>query len=194
MNVDQVDAADIGHDPEHGADMGRVTEAVRLSRDRRIRLVIFNRRIFSSYAQDGVPAWTWRPYNGENPHDKHAHFEVNDIHHDETQPWQIGINMSWTDDVIPAPSWAVDKVVNPTWQARTALGYVLELVGQIQKTQVPELSARLAEVLVQMEAARTDMARIETKLDQLLSRGPMGTYAGTAAINVTFAPGTDGSA
>lgn len=93
----QVDARDFTHDPAHGADMGVVSEALRASRDRRISYVIFNRRIFSSYTSTGGrQAWAWGAYSGENPHTEHMHVSVNDVNHDQTQDWSIGI-MALTD-------------------------------------------------------------------------------------------------
>lgn len=86
----QVDARDITHDPRFaGSDMAQVTEAIRMSKDRRVRLVIFNKRIFASYATATRPAWAWGPYIGQNDHSKHAHVETNDVHNDELQPWSI---------------------------------------------------------------------------------------------------------
>lgn len=100
----QVDALDLTHDPAHGADMGVVTEAIRLSKDRRVLYAIYNRRIFSSYASNGRLAWEWGPYDGSDPHTNHAHVSVNDQHHDETQDWKIGIDMANTPGDI-AEQW-----------------------------------------------------------------------------------------
>ena len=89
----QVDARDFTHDPAHNADMGTVTESIRVSRDRRVSYVIFNGRIFSSYdSTGGRKAWQWGKYTGTDPHTGHAHVSVNDGNHDQTQPWQIGID------------------------------------------------------------------------------------------------------
>lgn len=85
----QVDARDFTHDPAHGADMADFTEQLRVSRDERLYLVIFNHRQFSSYARDGHPPFTWRPYSGSDPHTGHAHVEVNDYHNDDTRPWRV---------------------------------------------------------------------------------------------------------
>lgn len=86
----QVDAKDITHDPRFpGSDMRIVTEGIRQSRDRRIRLVIFNKRIFSSYPTSSRPAWAWGPYIGSNDHSKHAHVETNDVYNDQTHDWVI---------------------------------------------------------------------------------------------------------
>ncbi len=89
---DEVDALDLTHDPANGADMGVLTEALRVSRDDRLHLVIFNERQFSSYAKNGIPPFTWRPYSGSNKHTRHAHVETNDKTHDESRPWKIGID------------------------------------------------------------------------------------------------------
>lgn len=90
----EVDAIDPPHDPRRGADMAVLTEALRLSRDPRIRLVIFNRHIFSSYDHADGPPFTWRPYDGDNPHTGHAHIERTDSHRDDVSPWSIGIDMN----------------------------------------------------------------------------------------------------
>ena len=96
----QVDAGDFTHDPRSGADMAVVSESIRQSRDRRVRYVIFNQRIFSSYSVPGRSAWTWGTYSGDDPHDGHMHLSVNDEHHDETQDWQIGIGMNFNQDKV----------------------------------------------------------------------------------------------
>src|SRR5688572_4669221 len=71
--VPVVTAADITHDPARNCDMGQIAESLRMSRDYRIKYVIFNRRIFSSYAAAGFPPWAWRRYTGANPHTVHGH-------------------------------------------------------------------------------------------------------------------------
>lgn len=85
----QVDALDITHDPANGCDVGEIWEAIRQSRDRRVWLAIFNRRQFSSYARDGYPPYTWRPYTEEDPHTGHGHIEVSDYYNDDPTPWEI---------------------------------------------------------------------------------------------------------
>jgi hypothetical protein len=88
----QVDARDFTHDPAHGADMGMVSEAIRRSHDPRVAYVIFSRRIYSG--NPGPAPWTWRTYTGSDPHTNHMHVSVLDLTHDQTQPWQIGIDMT----------------------------------------------------------------------------------------------------
>ena len=81
-----VHAIDITHDPEHGCNAADIAEALRKSRDPRILNVIWNRRIFSSQ----IKPWVWRPYGGENPHDKHIHISVKIAGEDDQKPWSIG--------------------------------------------------------------------------------------------------------
>lgn len=41
----------------------------------RIRLIIWERRIWRAYPKPGIPARTWSPYRGPNPHTDHLHVE-----------------------------------------------------------------------------------------------------------------------
>ena len=104
----EVDAIDVPHAPSRGADMAELTEALRLSRDPRIKLVIFNRRIFSSYDHAEGDPFTWRPYREEDPHTGHAHIERTDQRRDDLRPWQIGIDMALSDKQAKALEWYAD--------------------------------------------------------------------------------------
>jgi hypothetical protein len=75
--VGVVTAMDITHDPANGCDANILAEAIRGSRDPRVKYLIWNRRIANHLALDGTEAWSWRPYNGSNPHDHHIHVSVN---------------------------------------------------------------------------------------------------------------------
>lgn len=99
---DIVTAADSPHRPDLGLDQGKVGEALRVSRDPRIKYFIFNRRIFSSYtSSSGRSAWAWGPYSGENPHTTHSHLSVvGDARADGQQAWQIGYKpVAFRDDL-----------------------------------------------------------------------------------------------
>ena len=91
-------AVDLSHDPASGCDCGRITEALRVSRDSRIKYVIFNRRMFSSYATSSRAAWTWGAYSGSNPHDKHMHMSIIDTLAAcvDTSQWPIGAGVAET--------------------------------------------------------------------------------------------------
>jgi hypothetical protein len=84
--LDEVDARDFTHDPRNGADMDVFAESLRLSRDWRIKYVIWNRRQFSPRT-----GWKWVAYSGSNPHDKHMHVSVNDVDDDNTTPWRLDL-------------------------------------------------------------------------------------------------------
>lgn len=85
-----VTARDFTHDPKNGADMNAITEALRKAKDPRIKYVIWNKRMFSSYATSSHPAWTWRPYSGVNLHTAHAHVSVQcNESKDSARPWKL---------------------------------------------------------------------------------------------------------
>jgi endonuclease G, mitochondrial len=86
-----VTAVDITHDPAGGCDAGELANAIVSSRDRRVKYVIWNRRIANSVAIDGAAPWTWRPYGGANPHNKHVHVSVRPekIAYDDAAQWSV---------------------------------------------------------------------------------------------------------
>lgn len=84
-------AMDISHDPAHGVDSYQIAEQLRAAKDKRIKYVISNRKIFGDedYAKrNHAKAWEWTKYSGSNPHDKHIHISVNDDF-DSTAPWAV---------------------------------------------------------------------------------------------------------
>lgn len=103
-----VKALDITHDPLDGCDAGKIVEALRGSKDPRIKYLIFRSRIANFQSTAGTPAWAWRKYNGTNPHDKHFHISVRaeKAFHDNTRQWTVS-------GVTPAPLVEV-PVVTPT--------------------------------------------------------------------------------
>lgn len=90
-SVGVVQALDITHDPATGPDAGKLAEALVAGRDVRIKYVISNRRIASSYPTGGVAAWAWRPYSGTNAHEKHCHISVVDVPtgYDDPRQWDL---------------------------------------------------------------------------------------------------------
>ena len=154
----QVDAADITHDPKHGADMGVMTEAIRGSKDKRVKYVIFNRRIFHGprdAARRGLVAFKWYAYVESDPHTNHAHISVEDATHDQTQPWTIGIDMTdvtgvtkdglhellSTDGEVPTVPWRDDAKENPTIMWKTWMAEVAAELNR-QRGQLAVLLAR----------------------------------------------------
>lgn len=83
-----VRAGDVGEVTED--DAFQLAEAVRLSRDSRVKYVIHERRMFSYYEKNGIAPFTWRYYSGSNGHWSHVHFSTRDIYDNDTRPWDIG--------------------------------------------------------------------------------------------------------
>lgn len=82
-----VTALDITQDAAGGCDCGKLTAALLASRDRRIKYVIWERRIFSAT----VEPWVWRAYAGSDPHTGHMHVSVvsDKAGYDDTGPWSL---------------------------------------------------------------------------------------------------------
>ncbi len=84
-----VSAIDITHDPKSGCDSYALAEFLRQKKDKRIKYVISNGKIFAG--ADGPNPWVWRKYSGSNKHDHHVHISVEDRKslYDNTSPWGL---------------------------------------------------------------------------------------------------------
>jgi len=92
LGNDVVTALDIPHAPALGLDSREVCDDIRRSRDRRIKYMISQDQICSSYSTGTRAAWTWGPYNPNDPnrdrHDTHAHISVvGDARADDRSAW-----------------------------------------------------------------------------------------------------------
>ena len=89
-----VTAMDITHDPGHGCNSETLAEAIRASKDARVKYIISNRKIANFAAVGGAAPWDWRPYTGANPHDKHVHISVRPqkTAYDSTVAWEIDLD------------------------------------------------------------------------------------------------------
>lgn len=85
-------AIDVTTDPNDGADTERLAECIRLARDPRVKYVIYNGRMFSSYSTSNCAAWAWRNYTGANPHRHHFHISVQPApeRYDDSAAWDLG--------------------------------------------------------------------------------------------------------
>ena len=92
-NTGVVSAVDITHDAAGGCSAETLAQSLQSGRDPRVKYVIWNRRIMSSYAQGGTAPWVWRSYSGSNPHTKHVHISLNadKSDYDSTAPWRISV-------------------------------------------------------------------------------------------------------
>lgn len=88
-NIGIVTALDITNDPANQFDCNVLANKLEVIKDRRVKYVIWNKRIMSSSNVNGYPAWTWRSYSGANPHTKHIHISVHCELCDEDNAWKI---------------------------------------------------------------------------------------------------------
>ena len=79
-----VTARDFTHDPQHGCDAEKIANSIVASKDKRVKCLIWNRRIVSY-------PWKWRNYTGANPHNKHVHISVlpDKAKYDDRSDWQL---------------------------------------------------------------------------------------------------------
>lgn len=86
-----VKAIDITTDPNDDANTEALAEHLRQTRDPRLKYVIAQGRMYSSYPAHGVAAWAWRPYTGKNPHVHHFHLSVHadPARYDDASPWKL---------------------------------------------------------------------------------------------------------
>ena len=103
-------ALDLTHAPESGWDAHARARQVIARRDHRIKYVISDRMVARSYAKPGIPAWTWSPYSGSNPHTFHAHFSVHN-----TATARQDLSRWWSptqgDDMTPEESQTLKAIL-----------------------------------------------------------------------------------
>jgi hypothetical protein len=88
-----VTARDFTHDRGNGCDCAKLAESLRGSRDPRIKYIIWNRRICTSFPKNGRPAWAWRTYTGVNGHTHHLHISVKPSKalYDSDSAWSLAL-------------------------------------------------------------------------------------------------------
>lgn len=137
-----VTAIDITHDPASGCDAARIVEILRASRDRRIKYLIWNRRIANSSPIGGVAPWTWRSYTGKNPHDHHFHLSVkpDKALYDDESAWTVrrieegladGPPIDTDADILRALE-ALGASIDPDAPALPQLDAIQEALTQLQ--------------------------------------------------------------
>lgn len=185
-----VTAGDYTHDPTHGADMAKVAEALRLSRDPRIKYVIHARRIFSATNSP----WVWRTYTGTNPHVGHMHLSVvGDSRADDLREWSFRMTtpdpclqlstVVWTAPAghpsgVPAGTRNTGQIL-AALDTRTALltngGHIDTLI----KAQTNPLAEKLDEALARLAELEAGVfnptdEQLQTIADRLATRLPSG--------------------
>jgi hypothetical protein len=86
-------AFDLSDDKLSGCDADRMVEDLRVKRDIRVKYVIAERRMYSSYSGHDQKTgklfkpYEWRPYYGPNPHTTHVHVSILPMHIFNDDPW-----------------------------------------------------------------------------------------------------------
>jgi len=74
---------------DHGAELQFLVNHIVAARDPRVAYLIYEGRIWRSYAKPGIPAWTPAHYSGINDHLHHLHVSI--LHtaaaENDTRPW-----------------------------------------------------------------------------------------------------------
>jgi hypothetical protein len=189
VGPEMVSALDLTHDPAGGFDSFDFAETLRVHRDPRIKYVISNHRMFSSYATSSYPAWTWRPYSGTDPHTNHVHVSVLDAAISDTAtPWNLEGFIVMPDSLITYNTgWMMqlgvmglkDPVVIPKDPAVPNSGATV--TNELAKT-LTALAQANADMKVQIAAMRQQLVNLQTGVELILAK-----------LNQAPPPGTGGS-
>ena len=87
-------AFDLTCDVPRGVDCNEIANALTASNDKRIKYVIFNRRIWYPTANGRRPKG-WSDYSGDNPHIKHIHVSIKPDSRNDLSSWP------WSSDGQP---------------------------------------------------------------------------------------------
>ncbi|WP_147443315.1 peptidoglycan-binding protein [Corallococcus sp. AB011P] len=121
-----VTACDFTHDPAGGANMDNFVAQLLERRDPRIKYIIWNEKIWRSYARRDVAAWAPQRYTGQNRHTKHAHVSVSEKKtlYDLTTSWGITrmLKVEGTKSVAPP----LQPEQEPSQPARPATALTVE--------------------------------------------------------------------
>lgn len=187
-----VRARDITHDPGDGANMFDISEALRISRDRRIKYVIFNKRIFSATWSGSRPPWTWGPYSGSNPHDKHMHVSVVPTSvADDTSPWEITLPLS-NEDIRRVSDATAAKVLGKPWSVpgRTLAGTFEAMLGNaaVDRTTLASITKTVQDTLTAAHNdSETPVVIPEAHTADLAERTVSGVLRGLGSLNANEA-------
>lgn len=191
VGSDIVTALDLTHDPDHGFDSYAFAETLRQHRDKRIKYVISNRRIFSSYAVGTTPAWTWRTYSGTDPHTNHVHISVLDaVISDTSTPWNLeGFDVSLSTEEHNALMKLADQG-----------GYMdgrLEAMasGREQVANVPGFNGVGSPVwlVTAVKNLTTLLDEVLAELDEIKAKLPGSAIPGTAPVPLQISGTISGS-
>lgn len=144
-------------------------ERCRSGKEKRLRYIIFNRRIWS--ASNG---WKKRAYTGANPHDKHAHFSgsYESALEASVVSWHLSdlLKKEVTPVTTPGQTWSHD--IDPsagTYSAGGALWTTLVRGDWLNNTFAPAVQAKLDELNARVEDTNDDLDPLGASLALLVS-------------------------
>lgn len=140
------DAVDLTHDPAHGCNVDLFFAHIVKRRDPRVKYLIWNKRICRSYDKPGIPAWTWAPYSGSNPHDKHGHISIVPEARNNTAPWFTGTITQEAPDMDAQQNQMLIDIDNRVENAEAGLQAIAAGVNGLEK--------QMAEVLRRLDAGQ----------------------------------------
>lgn len=153
-------AVDITHNPGSGADCHVMAERIVARKDRRVKYLIWNQRIVRSYPKPDIPAWTWAPYTGTNPHTKHLHISIRQESRNDVAPWFAPIATAPEDDMFSDQDR--DRLARVEALAKGMNHVLVDADGHtsnLTKTlQAARLAASLAGKQVDVEAVAASLA------------------------------------
>jgi hypothetical protein len=195
VGSEMVTALDLTHDPDGGFDSYKFAEVLRIHRDARIKYVISNKRMFSSYATSSYPAWTWRPYSGEDLHTNHVHVSVLDAPISDTSTlWDLEgfvTDPMWLEeytgaffaqamaelaDMVKIPAADKTKVVGG-YGGYSAVVKAVALWKKID-SQASTNGGTLSTLLDSQKRIEARLAAMDEKLDRILAGGSGGAATG----------------
>lgn len=173
----------------YAIDVGEVTEddgivlaeALRSSRDPRIKYVIHESRLFASYKTASRPPWAWGPYTGYNPHTNHVHVSVNrDAGSGE---WNLDLGGDLEHQHTPMPSELPRDWGTATWAQwversntddssrgwtfyREDLGWVYSRVIRPLENRVSDLERELSTQAAEIRGLSARLASLENQQTQ----------------------------
>lgn len=205
LGANMVTALDLTHDPDGGFNSYLFAEDLRKYRDPRIKYVISNEEMFSSYATSQYPAWTWRPYSGADLHTNHVHVSVLDaVISDTKTAWRL--DMEQSEQLLYKTMYARRDVGNVITDLANERDWWFEADGGTAATGRPSTNSRrvllyqrvadttkdVAELKARQVALDARLVDLSAKLDQILAKlgQPVG---GTFPANSTFTSSTTGT-
>ena len=132
-------AVDLTDDKANGCDADAWAEWLRTSRDVRVKYVICNSRMFSSYPTSNCPAWTWRNYSGANPHDKHTHLSI--------KPEALFDDAAWFPQLQPSPTQGDAEMTADEREAVLTANHFVKVIWPDYATKIDQIHQHL-EVLM----------------------------------------------